>query len=144
MAASSCLMRSPVSCKWESLADVSADESAFNGIQAEAILYVPTGTKSIYLAKAPWNGFSNISEKDFGVGIYNVETGKGVTITIDGGVITVSGAGSSAVTLYSLTGEKKTSASAQDKDKAVIDTSNLPQGIYVVQSDNATTKVLKR
>ena len=61
-----------------------------------------------------------------------------------GNLLTVSGAGSSTVILYSLTGEKIASASTQDKNKAVIDTSNLPHGIYVVQSGNATAKVLKR
>lgn len=129
-----CTSLMSVSCKWESLADVSADESAFNGIPAEATLYVPTGTKSIYQAKAPWNGFSNISEKDFGVGIYDVEAGKGVTITADGGVITVSGADVSRVEVYTADGLCVYSGTGNT-------ISNLAHGIYIVKAAGQTKKI---
>lgn len=81
------------------------------------------------------------------LGLPHADTTKQTLCTVwdtSGSRLTVSGAGSSTVILYSLTGEKIASASTQDKNKAVIDTSNLPHGIYVVQSGNATAKVLKR
>ena len=66
------------------------------------------------------------------------------TWDISGSQLIVSGTCSSTVALYSLTGEKLVSAFTQNQEKAIIDTSALPHGIYVVQSGNATAKVVKR
>ena len=60
-------------------------------------------------------------------GIYDVEAGKGVTITADGGVITVSGAGVARVEVYTADGLCVYSGTGNT-------ISNLVHGIYIVKA----------
>lgn len=109
-------------------------ETFFPENVTNATLYVPLNTKNNYSSTAPWSKFGTIIEQDFEVGIKDVTTESSVSITADGGTITVSGANAARVEVYTTDGHCVYSGTGTT-------ITNLPRGIYIVKAAGQSKKV---
>ena len=109
-------------------------EYVFSENIKDATLYVPQNTKNSYSSTAPWSKFGTIIEQDFEVGIKDVTTESNVSITADGGTITVSGANAARVEVYTTDGQCVYSGTGTT-------ITNLPCGIYIVKAAGQSKKV---
>ena len=103
-----------------------------DNVLKSAVLYVPTGTLSVYEKVDPWRNFWNIKEMDFS-GVDGIEGGGKFQVSVENGCITVGG-NYECVTVYNMQGRVVYSGSSQ-----VID--NLAPGIYIVRAGSQTAKV---
>ena len=101
-----------------------------------AVLYVPVGTKAVYMKVDPWRNFWNIEEMDFAtVGIDGVAAQGVPSVTVRGGAIVVEGAAATdVVEVFAADGR-----CAYRGASATI--SHLPGGIYVVRVGKHVQKV---
>lgn len=68
-----------------------------------------------------------------------------VKVSYEGGVYTISGLnGGVEVAVFSVSGNKVLSSKSSAEGVAVIDSSSLPQGIYVVKGEGVSFKTIKR
>ena len=100
-----------------------------------AILYIPTGTKSLYALTKPWNGFKNIVEKNYS----SIDATQSVTptVTVIDGAIVIEGETDMAqpVEVYSTGGECVHRGTGMRIE-------GLPHGVYVVRVGQGTAKVV--
>ena len=101
-----------------------------------AVLYVPIGTKAVYMKVDPWRNFWNIEEMDFAtVGIDGVAAQGVPSVTVRGGAIVVEGAAATdVVEVFAADGR-----CAYRGASATI--SHLPGGVYVVRVGKHVQKV---
>ncbi len=103
-------------------------------VQEDAILYVPTGCKSVYMTTSPWSNFWDIRELDT-LGVEDV-LAEDVTITIQNGAIVVNGVDESIyIEVYNLQGQRvycgyETTIPVNER------------GIYLVRIANRVVKVV--
>ena len=119
-----CMMETPV-----------ATEATFSDdVLMNAVLYVPTGTKSEYEKVDPWRNFFNIEEFD-ATGISNATVGNDEPlVAIDGGTVTVNNNGT-PVSIYTAGGQCVYSGT----DGTI---GNLAKGLYIIRWSNNVVKVV--
>lgn len=112
----------------------SAQSDAFDNAYYNATLYVPEGCKGDYEAHVTWGQFDKIEEMT-ATGVDNAVStdGEGVSISVENGVILVSGA-AGEVGVYTLGG-------AQVYGGKGGRIGGLPAGVYVVKAGGKTQKV---
>ena len=112
----------------------SAQTNAFDEAYYNATLYVPAGCKDDYEAHVAWGQFNKIEEMT-ATGVDNAVStdGEGVSISVENGVILVSGA-AGEVSVYTLGG-----AQVYGGKGGLI--GGLPAGVYVVKAGGKTQKV---
>lgn len=131
---SECNKLKKVYCWPQNPPTVEDPEYVFSENIKDATLYVPQNTKNSYSSTAPWSKFGTIIEQDFEVGIKDVTTESNVSITADGGTITVSGANAARVEVYTTDGQCVYSGTETT-------ITNLPRGIYIVKAAGQSKKV---
>ena len=102
----------------------------------EAVLYVPTGTKTEYEKVDPWRNFWNIVETDFS-GINGIEADEyGVPhISVNNGILTIDGIDShESVTVYDMQGRIFYNGTSHTID-------DLSSGLYIVKAGSRTIKI---
>jgi len=97
-----------------------------------ATLYVPEESLSAYKTVDPWRNFIRIEEIDF-AGVGTVDSGDGVTVTVDGGAIRLSGE-ACPVEVYSIGGQCVFHGTTDRIE-------GLAKGIYIVKTGTSTVKV---
>ncbi len=112
-----------------------ADDYTFGwAISSEAILYVPTGSKSTYMTTSPWSNFWDIRELD-ALGVEDV-LAESTTVTIQDGAIVVNGVENPVyIEVYNLQGQRVYSGYE----------TTIPmneRGIYLVRIANRVVKVV--
>ena len=131
-----CNNKLEVYVEWDDPSDETlsfAQQPFSDKIFQQGTLYVPTGTKSLYQQTEPWNNFVNIMESNPS-GVDEIEANAGVTISVEGGKITVAGAKDAKVEVFGTNGAAVYSGSAD----------NLPElaaGIYIVRVGSTVKKV---
>ena len=103
-------------------------------VRADAVLYVPLGSKPKYETVKPWSGFAHIEEMDYS-GIGNMAADRTVRIIANHSVLTVEGLGNGeTVTVYDMNGRTVYRGTAHSIP--------LQPGSYVVRAGNKTVKVV--
>ena len=104
----------------------------------EAVLYVPTGTKTEYEKVDPWRNFWNIVETDFNFsGINGIETDEygAPHISVNNGILTIDGIDShESVTVYDMQGRTFYNGTSHTID-------DLSSGLYIVKAGSRTIKI---
>ncbi len=103
-------------------------------VQEDAILYVPTGCKSVYMTTSPWSNFWDIRELET-LGVEDV-LAESITVTVQGGAIVVNGIDTPMnIEVYNLQGQRVYSGYE----------TTIPmneRGIYLVRIANRVVKVV--
>ena len=101
-----------------------------------AILYIPTGTKSLYALTKPWNGFKNIVEKNYS-SITSTQSSAPTVTVIDGAIVIEDSDSGAAqpVEVYSTGGECVHRGTGTR-------IGGLTHGVYVVRVGQSATKVV--
>ncbi len=103
-------------------------------VQEDAILYVPTGCKSVYMTTSPWSNFWDIRELET-LGVEDV-LAESTTVTVQGGAIVVNGVDTPMdIEVYNLQGQRVYSGYE----------TTIPmneRGIYLVRIANRVVKVV--
>ena len=112
--------------------------NAPNGVFANETLMgtlsVPIGSKADYEAVDPWRNFWNIEENAFS-NVATIMTTKSITVTTSGNSIIIIGKPSGNISVYSVNGQ-----CVYNGTETVI--SNLAKGVYIVKTNNFTTKAI--
>ena len=106
----------------------------------QAVLYVPTGTKTEYEKVDPWRNFWNIVETDFSgdfSGINGIEADEygAPHISVNNGILTIDGIDShESVTVYDMQGRIFYNGTSHTID-------DLSSGLYIVKAGSRTIKI---
>ena len=69
----------------------------------------------------------------------------GVSVSYKGGVYTISGLKDGvAISVFSINGNKISSVKSSEEGRAVVNTSSLPQGTYIVAGEGVSFKTIKK
>lgn len=115
----------------------SARDYSLRNVPKDGTLYVPIGSRDVYMAASQWGEFQNIVETDFTTSLNNLNLHKPNVYVVNGILHLQNVSSDIEVKIYNLTGQLISRFNTQQTTSV-----SLPKGIYLVNVDDSCHKVI--